>query len=109
MSKHRKITQNRRMMYSLAAGAALVAAGTGGVASAATPTPVPAHQTHAATPVPVPAHHADAATPVPVHRAEAATSVHHTEPAAHARHAHVENAAHPISELSAAERANAVG
>ncbi|MFF0110045.1 hypothetical protein [Streptomyces hirsutus] len=90
--KHRKITKSRRRMFSLAAGMALAATGTAGVASAAS------------------GHHADAATPV--HQADAATPVHPTDARDFAEAVGGQNreeAARPISELSAAERANAVG
>ncbi|MEU5088986.1 hypothetical protein [Streptomyces sp. NPDC021356] len=97
MSKHRKITQNRRRMYSIAAGTLLAAVGTGGIATAATPTHQAAanavHQAAAATPT----HQAASPTAAQAHRA------------AHANPEHYANAARPISELSAAERANAVG
>ncbi len=79
MSKHRKFPQNRRTMFSLAAGTVLAAAGMAGVVTHAHAAPT----THAENPAP--ATHAHAAAP-----------------------GHAKSVAEPLSSLSAAERANAL-
>ncbi|GGY18765.1 hypothetical protein GCM10010358_82330 [Streptomyces minutiscleroticus] len=97
--KHRKISKNRRRMYSIAAGTVLAAAGTAGIASA--------HDTVAVTP------DSHSATPVGsgAEEAHGAEEAYGAEEAGGPAEPATPNAgdSRPYSELTPEERASAVG